>query len=398
MTKAIMLAATVALGWQVSAQVTVIKPGDGKSALDWTGFTAGQDEASVEFVRTLRNNLTLSGWFTHAARGQGHFLVTGSVQRQGETLRVQCQVLGAGDRQALVNRSYTEPVARTRRVAHRVADDIVEALTGRPGMAQSRIAFVGHVGTAKELYLADADGRGVQQLTRDNSISVAPAWGPDGRSLYYTSYVQRFPDILKVELDTGRRARVSAEPGLNTGAAISPDGRTMALVLSRDGNPELYVKDMASGRLTRLTRTPTSVEASPCWSPDGRSIVYVSDSSGRPQLYLVARDGGEPRRLRLRGSENVSPDWGRNGWIAYASRIGRNYHVHIVHPETMEIRQISSGAGDYEDPSWAPNGRHLVCSFKSGPASGVYLLDTMGDPPVALIHGRGSWYSPAISP
>ena len=85
---------------------------------------------------------------------------------------------------------------------------------------------------------------------------------------------------------SGSRNRLAGYPGLNTGADISPNGREIALILSKDGNPELYVKNLRSGQLTRLTSSPRAAEASPSWSPDGNRIVYVSTSRALPSCTL----------------------------------------------------------------------------------------------------------------
>lgn len=258
--------------------------------------------------------------------------------------------------------------------------------------------MVGTAGGVKELYLCDADGGNLIQLTHDKTVSVAPNWGPRGKSIVYTSFLKHFPDVYKIDVVSGRRERIAGYPGLNTGASFSPDGRDVTLILSRDGNPELYVKNLASGRLTRITRTPRAVEASPCWSPDGRQIVYVSDKSGRPQIYSISRRGGQPKRLTRRGSENVAPDWGPGGLIAYASRLGGRYQVCVINPKTMQIEALPLDYADYEDPSWARDGRHIVCTRSRNYRSQVYILDTMGDSPVALVDYKGDWYSPAWSP
>ena len=87
----------------------------------------------------------------------------------------------------------------------------------------------------------DADGEGLVRLTRDGPCALARTGRPDGKALLYTSFVQGFPDVYVAELSTGHRRRVSGFAGLNSGAAMSPDGKRVALVLSKDGNPELYV-------------------------------------------------------------------------------------------------------------------------------------------------------------
>ncbi|MEI6890638.1 MAG: hypothetical protein V5783_00575 [Pontiella sp.] len=88
-----------------------------------------------------------------------------------------------------------------------------------------------------------------------------------------------FPNVFI----TGRSDPLSSHGGLNASGAISPDGKSMAVILSKDGNPELYLKSLRfGGRLTRLTRTRPGIEASPCWSPDGNHLVYVSAKGSVP--------------------------------------------------------------------------------------------------------------------
>jgi len=185
---------------------------------------------------------------------------------------------------------------------------------------------------------------------------------------------------------------------VNAGAAISPDGRLMALTLSKDGNPELYIKNLGSGKLTRLTKTGTAAEASPTWSPDGKKIAFVSDSSGSPQIYIVSSRGGKARRVTHRGNENVSPDWGPDGRIAFSSKRSGRYQICVMDPERHTEEQLTSDYVDHEQPSWAPDGRHIAYARTEGYVSDVYILDTMGDAPLRLTRLKGNWYAPAWSP
>jgi len=380
-----------------SAQVRVVKSSDAKTGIDFSGLRAGSGAAETTFARTLENNLRLSGWFA-PVRGSAELRLIGTVNLSGSNLKVIAQVYRGADQARLFSKNYSAKTPRARELAHRVADDIVEALTGRKGMASSRITVVGTRSGHKELYVCDADGGALRQVTQDRNIVVGPEWGPRGDRIVYTAYLRGFPDVYSVNLQSGRRQQLASYAGVNTGAAISPNGRELALVLSKDGNPDLYIKSLSSGKLRRLTHTPRATEASASWSPDGRHLVYVSDSSGSPQLYVIAREGGAPKRISSRGTENVAPDWGPNGLIACASRSGGRYAVSLINPATGQTRYLNTDYADYEDPSWAPDGRHLVCTRTERYRSSLYLLDTVNDPPVALLEGHGDWYSPAWSP
>lgn len=374
--------------------VRVIKNNAAKTSLDLSGFTGPSGGASTLFRRTLEADLQRSGWFTFSRPGA--YSVFGSYGESGAGLSAKCQVFGAARSTPLLNKTYGAAGTDARRTAHKVADDIIMAVKGFRGIASGRIVAIGTRTGSKEVYMLDSDGGGIRQLTADRSISLSPAWSPDGSRIAYTSFRRGYPDIYVIDLRSNNRACIANYPGINMAGAFSPAGGELLMVLSKDGNPEVYVKDLGGGRLTRLTNTPRAGEASPTWSPDGSQVAYVSDLSGTgsPQIYVMGRSGGS-RRLTSRGRENVSPDWGPNGWIVYASRRSGAYSVCMINPQSGEDREIAGGDASYEDPCWASDGRHVVCTRQEGRTKRLYMLDTMGDPALCLTPDGGGWSSPA---
>jgi len=385
--------AVLAASSVLAQRAVVEREGSGKIAINLSGYRTGNDTASATFLAVLKADLNRSGYFTVTSSG-GAVNVAGQCVAGGNQMQADCQVYNATTRESYLGKSYKAAANDARGMAHRVADEIVYAVTGNKGMASGKIALVSNRTGRKEIYMCDMDGQNVRQITNDRSIAVGPRWTPDGKNLIYTSYKLGYPNVYM----TGRGKPMASYGGLNASGAISPDGKSMAVILSVSGNPELYIKSLRTGSLKRLTMTRGGNEASPCWSPDGNHIAYVSDTTGKPQVYIISKNGGQPQRLTTTGSENVSPDWGKNGYIVYCSRIGGRYQIAMVNPAARTMRVLETDWADYEDPSWAPDGRHIVCSRTSGYRSSIYLLDTLKDSPVALISGSGDWYSPACSP
>jgi TolB protein len=389
--------AALAVAVPASAQVMVRKSAGSKIGVDLSGLQVS-GAAAQTVRRTLELDLNRSGWMEVAPAGQGAFAVRGAIADAGGQVTFRCQVTDAAG-QTYVNAAYAQPAGQAVRLAHQVANDVVVKTTGKPTFFLGELVLVGAKGGNKELYLADSSCQVIQQLTNDRTV-LKPRWSPDNRFIAYTSYLKRWPDVFTIERATGTRQQASFFPGLNSGGAISPNGRSMALILSKDGvSPDLYVQDMATKRLTRLTNTPQATEGSPCWSPDGSRIVFVSNASGSPQLYLVSSSGGAPQRLTARGAQNVAPDWGKNGLIAYQTYTGGKFQIAVMDPATMQERVITPFDASYEDPSWAPDGRHLAAARSVNYSYSVYLLDSMaalGDKPVALT-STGEWTSPAWS-
>jgi len=374
--------------------IDITGTGSGKIAINLASYRTGGDAASRTFLSVLKADLNRSGYFTVTSSG-GALNVTGSCVSGGGKMKAECHVYKVSTRQRIMGKSYNNiDTTKARTLAHKVADEILFAATGKKGMASGRIALVSARTGRKELYTCDMDGKNLRQVTKDRSIVVGPGWTPDGKNIVYTSYKRGYPNVFL----TGRGKPLSSHGGLNASGAISPDGKSMAVILSKDGNPELYIKSLRTGWLKRLTRTQRGNEASPCWSPDGKHIAFVSDTSGSPQIYIIPKEGGRARRLTSTGSENVAPDWGKNGYIVYSSRVGGRYRIAMANPVAKSLRVLETDWADYEDPSWAPDGRHIVCSRTSNYRSSIYLLDTLKDSPVALLTGSVDWYSPACSP
>lgn len=366
--------------------ISVVKKGSDKNTLSLANLRAGGPQGQL-FINTLKRNLELSGWFLLDASGSVQ--VQGTLAEAGSGMQSNCTIAWHG--KAFRWNKVSMGQAEIRKQAQQLSDEIVRQVAGETGMAQSRIVFVNRRGKNNaDLYVCDADGQGLMQITHDNVAAVGPRWAPNGHDIYYTSFLNGYPAVFRMVAGKERKA-LAAFKGLNTGAAVSPDGSRVAIILSYEGNPELYVMTLGTGQLSRLTRTPHGSEASPCWSPDGRRIVYVSDTAKTPQLYIVDVATKTSQRLTYKGAENVNPDWHKSGLLTYATRRGGPYQIAVMDPGAGEGScNLITKPGDYEHPSWAPDGRHIICSSRKT----LYMLDTKGDPEVRLINVPGNWISP----
>lgn len=379
------------------AQITITDSGQvNKYSLSLEGLKADRSAETGRALAMLEKDLVYSGWF-RVEKGATSVSVSGTLARSGGGVSLTGQLVwraGAGSKQAPLNFVDKDP----EQLAHRVSDAITLAITGKPGIASSQILFLGTRSGKKEVYRCNPHGGAASQLTADKSISVSANWLPGRKGFVYTSFRKEAPSIYYVDLVTNKRRQLTRFPGLNVAGDISPDGREMLMTLSKDGNPEIYVMDLRTLKERRLTKTPRANEASPTWSPDGRQIAFVSDSRGSPQIYVMNRDGSGRQLLTREGRENVSPDWGPDGRIAYSSRRFGRYHIFVIDPRTGVATQLTKSDVDHEDPSWARDGRHIVYCRTQAYRANLYVLDTGGDPQVRLTKLDGDWYAPACSP
>jgi len=319
-----------------------------------------------EAAEVLRFDLYVQG-FKFVAPEIAQYKISGS-----SAGNVQGIVTDAVSKQTKFSRSYTG--ASLRRQAHAFADDIVFAITGKKGIGQTKIAFKASAENGHgEIYVSDFDGHNAQAVTHDSTIVAAPAWVPVRLALYYTSYEPGNPDIFYHNLSTGQRSIIAKFSGLNTSAAVSPDGSKVAMILSRSGSPNVWVCNADGTNFKQLT-TSREDDSSPCWSPDGQWICFATKIRERRALAKVPAGGGPVQRISTSGVSNpTDPDWSPdNKWIAFTSQMG-DFNICIVPVVGGPATVLVSG----QHPSWSPNSRTLVLNHAVGYRQVLSVLDVM---------------------
>jgi TolB protein len=326
-------------------------------------------------------------WANFAAAG-AHAALLGLLAMRGDRAEVEMRLfdLTSPEQRLIASKKFAMPVAQARRLAHRIADEVVLQFTGEPGIADTKIAYTSASGGSKEIFLMDYDGVGAIKMTSTQSINLSPAWSPDTRSIAFTSYMNGYPYLYRLFPFEKRPIQLLAGyGGINSSPAWSPDGKLVALTLSKDGNPEVYVLNVATGGLRRLTNNP-GIDTEPTWSPTGREIAFVSDRAGAGNVYVMDAEGTNVRRLTQAGF-NTQPRWSPKGdAIAYTSRQG-NFDLWAVNPDGSNLRRLTAGPGDNQGASWAPNGRHLA--FQSSRLGRFQLFTMLADGSEQLLLTKG---------
>ncbi|MFA6287515.1 MAG: biopolymer transporter Tol [Opitutaceae bacterium] len=268
-----------------------------------------------------------------------------------------------------------------RNALFRAADLAVTATSGLKGFFANRLTYISTYSGHQEVFTSDLFFGEVKQITRDNKQAITPRWAPDGRRILYTSfYKSGFPDIFLIDLNSLQRTLFVSVKGTNSGARFSPDGSQVAMVLSGEGNPEIYVSNAQGRQIARRTRS-ASVEASPCWSPDGSRLLFTSDAAGGPQLYMMPAGGGTIQRVPTAISGYCAePDWSKADptKVAFTMRAGGSGYQIAVYDlsRKMPTKVVSKAAGDAVEPSWLGDGRHLVYTARGANTRSLTILDT----------------------
>ena len=293
--------------------------------------------------------------FASFASAGAHAGLQGLVSWRGDRTEVEMRLydLTSPEFRLIASKKIELPSTQTRRLAHKVADEVVMQFTGEPGIADTKIAYVHGAGGVKELSLMDYDGAGASAVTSNRSINLSPMWSPDTRSLAFTSYMRGYPYLYRMFPFENRPPQVVAGfLGINSSPAFSPDGRFLAMTLSRDGNPEIYVLNLATGAFRRLT-TYSGIDTEPTWSPTGREIAFVSERAGGAHVFVT--DGSNLRRLTAGPGNNEGSSWAPNGrHLVFQSSRSGGYQLFTMLADGSEQQPIARMPGESTSAAWSP--------------------------------------------
>ena len=378
---------------------------------DFTGGGGDESQTGSQLAHVISNDLDSSGLFRpldprsfiqNVATGEqprfgdwrqinAQALVTGTVQGQGDgRFRVEFRLWDVGAEQQLAGYAYTTTRQNWRRIAHIIADEIYKRITGEDGYFDTRIVYIAESGPAKDrvkrLAIMDQDGANNQYLTDGRELVLTPRFSPSAQEITYLSYADKAtpPHVYLFNIDSGQRESIGDFPGMTFAPRFSPDGNRVILSKAENGHTNIFVLDLRTHRLTRLT-DGNSIDTTPSYSPDASKIVFNSDRGGSQQLYVMSSDGGGAKRISFGSGKYGTPVWSPRGdKIAFTKIEGGSFYIGIMNPDGSGERLLTQ---DFlvEGPTWAPNGRVLMY-FREGPSDSsgrggsprLYTIDLTG--------------------
>lgn len=178
------------------------------------------------------------------------------------------------------------------------------------------------------IYVADADGTNERALVPGLALTYSPTFSGDGEWVIFTAEKSGQADIFRVRVDGSGLEQLTDSPAFDDQGVLSPDGRTLAFVSTREGGyANIWTLDVATGSSSarNITRH-SSGNLRPAWSPDGKWIAFSSDRGPDPGVnpgrwehlqslgvFLVRPDGTGLRRVTRQGGVAGSPSWSEDG-------------------------------------------------------------------------------------
>ncbi len=279
---------------------------------------------------------------------------------------------------------FEAKISNWRRVAHKVADEIYNRVTGEGPYFDSKLVFVAESGPknkrVKRIALMDQDGANVKFLTDGKHIVLKPMFSPDSKSILFTSYRSGLPRVYRKDLNSGTETTFRTLPGMTFSPRYSPDGQHMLLSITDKMNTDIYKVSLASGKKTRLTKD-RAIDTAPSFSPNGRKVVFESDRSLTQQLYIMNSNGSDIKRITFGKGRYAEPAWSPRGdLIAFTKMVDGFFHIGVIKPDGTGEKILTKSSKD-QAPTWSPNGRVIMFyreTLGRRGAPSIYMIDVTG--------------------
>jgi len=245
------------------------------------------------------------------------------------------------------------------------------------GGGYGQIAFASQRAGVPQIYLINTDGSDLHPLTNLSEGACQPSWAPDGTRLVFTSPCSHNTDsysessLYFINVDGSGLTPITTAPGGDFDPAWSPDGTRIAFTSLRDGHKEVYVLDVETFKITRLTSSDTDEENSqPAWSPLNNQIAFVKKRVGALQLWVMSDTGQDAEQIVRSGQTlwDYDPVWSPDGqYILFNQRQINTGSL----PSLMQIRyddrltqdpsRVRLGVAGIENLAYSADGFWIVC-------------------------------------
>ena len=219
-----------------------------------------------------------------------------------------------------------------------------------------------------DMYLADAKtGKIIRRLVKTATdphfdslqfLNSSGSWDSKGERFVFGGVTKSDPVLVVVNTKTGKREKeaVFKDLGEILNPTWSPDGRFVAFSALDGGLSDLFLFDLETDELKKLTDDPFS-DLYPSWSPDGRAIAFVTDrfssdlsilSIGDFQIALVDPTSGDIEKIRgFIGAKHINPQWSPDSknlfFMSDRNGISNVYRVELASEEILQVTNLFTG-------------------------------------------------------
>ena len=251
----------------------------------------------------------------------------------------------------------------------------------------------------EEPVVDDVGGSGIVQLT-DHAYSkgIFPSWSPDGRRIAFESSRDGDWDIYVMNADGKDIMQITDDDAWDTSPSWSPDGRRIAFVSRRDGDFDIYVMNADGSGVVQLTDDDAG-DGGPSWSPDGRRIAFTSDRDGDRDIYVMNADGSDVVQLTDGSSDNWVGSWSPDGRrIAFTSNRDGDNEIYVMNADGSGIVQLTDDDARDAGPSWSPDGHRIAFQSDRYGDADIYVMNADGSGVVLLTDDDAGDGAPSWSP
>jgi TolB protein len=321
-----------------------------------------------------RNEISFNKWKSIGIET----LLKGKVKENGEEIVTEIYLYDTSSASLELAKRYRTKKDALRSLVHRIADDIIEAVTGAKGILSSKLVFVAGPKGATDIYISSIDGLELRKITDFKSITVIPSLSPDGKYLSYTSYREGKPNLYVLDVEKKSYVYVDRDEGMKVGREWL-DRKTL-LYSHTSGKYSSIVKLDVESKTRKVILRKEGIITSPSPSPDGKTIVFASDMHGTPQIFSMDMTSGEIKRLTYNGKYNVSPSYSPKGdLIAFVSKIEGALEICVMDPKGSKVRMLTNSGEINDSPSFSPCGRYIVFSSQKGGKTRINLMFVNGE-------------------
>ena len=297
----------------------------------------------------------------------------------GGTRTVQMRAFETSGGARLFGKEYPNVSSRDLpEVADRFCADLLEVLTGNGSFFRSTLCFVLKKGKmSSQVCLVKPTGRDFRQITNIRGEAMSPAWSPDGRFIVFTHIDERSHSLGVWDLKSRRVQRVRFPGDVVIGPSFLPNNK-VAVALSNGKYPVIYQLNHVFKK-ERVLESDSSINVSPTFDKTGTKMAFTSSRLGGPQIFMKDLNSGAVTRVSQNGSYNTEANLSPDGTLVVFSRLtSYGQRIFVQDLVTGAETQVSFGPGSDEQPSFCADSYFIAFSSSRGGKRSIYLTTRHG--------------------